>query len=75
VDHTLQPSLCRELEHLIQERTGRRVRNLTLEVHPGRVVLRGTAASYYVKQLAQHAVRDVLAEARIDNAIAVESAL
>jgi hypothetical protein len=52
--HSVQ--LQAELEQSVQVRTGRRVRNLAVEVCPERVVLRGHAASYYVKQLAQHSV-------------------
>jgi hypothetical protein len=50
------------------------VRELQVEVHPGRVVLRGRANSYYVKQLAQHAARTLLPEVRLENAITVEAA-
>ncbi len=64
--------MLRELEEQINERTGRRVRNLSVELRPGRVVLRGRADSYYVKQLAQHGLLDSLpAELRVENAITV----
>jgi hypothetical protein len=59
------------LERHIQARTGRRVRGLRVEVGTGGVVLRGLAASYHVKQLAQHGVRDLLPEVPLENAIAV----
>jgi hypothetical protein len=65
------PQLERELECHIQTRTGRRVRNLAVEVQPERVILRGFAATYHVKQLAQHGVRDVLPNVSVDNAITV----
>lgn len=67
-------SIQRELERCVHLRTGRRVRNLIVELQHERVILRGCATSYHVKQLAQHAVRDILREARVENAIAVESA-
>jgi hypothetical protein len=64
--------LLRELEVQIQERTNRRVRNLSLELRPGRVVLRGQTNSYYVKQLAQHGLLEALPDdLRVENAITV----
>jgi hypothetical protein len=65
------PHLHKELEDCILARTGRRVRDLKIELCPERVVLRGHAESYYVKQLAQHGVRDVLPQVRLENAIVV----
>lgn len=41
--------------HLASHLRGR-LRDVSVCVHPGGVVLRGKASSYYVKQLAQHAV-------------------
>jgi hypothetical protein len=67
----MRPHLHQEIEHHIQARTGRRVRDLKIELCPERVVLRGHAESYYVKQLAQHGVRDVLPQVRLENAIVV----
>jgi hypothetical protein len=67
-DRLLSPH---ELERHILARTGRRVRGLRVEVATGCVVLRGLASSYHVKQLAQHGVRDLLPEVRLENAIAV----
>jgi hypothetical protein len=58
--------------HRVTTRTGRRVKDLTVEVASGRVVLRGRAGSFYVKQLAQHGAREALPEARVENAIVVE---
>jgi hypothetical protein len=63
--------LHRELESSVQARTGRRVRDLHIELSPERVTLHGNAATYHVKQLAQHGVRDVLPNVRLDNAIVV----
>jgi hypothetical protein len=65
--------LRRELEERVHARTGRRVRQLAIDLSPERVVLRGVAASYHVKQLAQHGVRDVLPQVRLENAIVVET--
>ena len=61
-----------ELETRVHLRTGRRVRNLEVEVSLERVVLQGQATSYYVKQLAQHGVRECLPDVRLENAIVVQ---
>ena len=61
-----------ELERHILARTGRRVRNLAVELVPEAVILRGSTSTYYVKQLAQHGVREVLPQVRLENAIVVE---
>ena len=60
-----------ELESRVQSRTGRRVRDLAIELRPERVVLRGLASSYHVKQLAQQGVRDILPHVSLENAITV----
>jgi hypothetical protein len=65
------PQLQRELESRVQTRTGRRVRNLAIEVAPERVVLKGDTATYYIKQLAQHEIRDCLPHVHLDNDIVV----
>ena len=56
----------------VQQRTGRRVRDLRVELHPEGVVLRGQAPTFHVKQLAQHGVRDLLPQVGLHNAIVVE---
>jgi hypothetical protein len=63
--------LSSELRTRVLARTGRRVRNLIIELLPERVVLRGEAANFHVKQLAQHGVRELLPEVRLENAIVV----
>ena len=63
--------LREELETRVQTRTGRRVRNLAIQVSPEGVVLQGQATSYYIKQLAQHGVREYLPEVRLENTITV----
>jgi hypothetical protein len=70
--HTFSPQLRNELERQVLNRTGRRVRDLAVELHPERVVLRGCAQSYYIKQLAQHGIRDVLPYVHLENAIVVD---
>lgn len=70
--HHMSHSAC-ELEQRILARTGRRIQNLAVELAPGRIVLRGRTSTYYVKQLAQHGVQDVLPQVALENAIVVES--
>jgi hypothetical protein len=65
-------ALLVELENQVRSRTGRRVRNLIIEMRPHRVVLHGQTATYYVKQLAQHGIRDVLPQICLENSISVE---
>jgi hypothetical protein len=69
---TLSPQLRDELERLVLARTGRRIRDFAVELHAERVVNRGSSPSYYLKQLAQHEVRDLLPHVRLENAIVVE---
>ncbi len=78
-DAKIPATLCKttphwrsDLERHILRRTGRRVRDLVVDVVSEAVVLRGTAATYYVKQLAQHGVRELLPRVRLQNAIVVE---
>jgi len=65
------PKLRRELENQVLVRTGRRVQDLEVELFPEHVIVRGRASTYHVKQLAQHGVRDLLPEIRLENAIVV----
>lgn len=58
----------------VRARTSRRVRGLAVEVVPGEVVLRGACESFHVKQLALHAVRELLPTARVRNRIQVDAA-
>ena len=66
------PLLRDRLERQVQTRTGRRIRNLVIEMRREAVILRGETTSYYLKQLAQHGVRDILPYVGLENAIAVE---
>ncbi|HET6574886.1 MAG TPA: hypothetical protein VFG68_14870 [Fimbriiglobus sp.] len=59
------------LTQKILDRTGRRVRNLAVEMTNGTVVLRGKASSFHIKQLAQCSVREVLPQAAVRNGIVV----
>jgi hypothetical protein len=67
------PQLQEELERHVSFRTGRRVKDLAVELEPERVVLRGLTTTYHIKQLAQHGIRDLLPNVRLDNVIVVES--
>ena len=69
---TTAPSLAEIVLRQITSRTGRRVRDLEVEIGPSRVVLRGRARSFHVKQLAQHGVREILPDAPLENAIVVD---
>jgi hypothetical protein len=60
-----------EVERRVRWRTGRRIRNLRIDVEPERVILRGQTSTYHVKQLAQHGVLEILPQIRLDNTIEV----
>lgn len=62
-----------EIENEINRRTGRRIRDLDVACEGNRVVLRGRAPSYYLKQLAQHGALDVLPEIAVENEIEVSA--
>jgi hypothetical protein len=65
-------ALQQALTARVQQWTSRRVRDLRIELRPEGVVLEGHAATYHVKQLAQHGVRDLLPHVELRNAIVVE---
>jgi hypothetical protein len=65
------PTTRELLEERVLARTGRRVRDLSVEVHEEKVVLRGRAESFHVKQLAQHGVWELLPAAKLTNQIQV----
>ena len=65
------PELRQELECRVQVRTSRRVRGLAVELYSDSVILRGQTATYYIKQLAQQGVREILPDVRLENAIEV----
>jgi hypothetical protein len=66
------PQLQGQLERQVQNRTGRRIRDLAIRLDRERIILHGRASSYYLKQLAQHGVRDILPQACLENAIEVD---
>jgi hypothetical protein len=67
------PMLQTELEQQVKNRTGRRIRNLAVELDSEQITLRGQASSYYIKQLATHSVHGLLPHIRLENAIVVVS--
>jgi len=61
-----------ELERHVRIRTGRRIRNLAIELDLHRVVIRGQVSSFYVKQMAQQGIRDFLPDLVLENSLVVE---
>lgn len=73
--HLAPAELAHRLEGHIRSRTGRRVSGLQVEVLTDKVVLRGRTTTFYVKQLAQHCVWDLMPEARLENYLVVDGRL
>lgn len=69
---TFSHNLRSELENCVNERTARRVQNFRLDLFPQKVVLHGRTTSFYVKQLAQQGIREVLPDVILENAITVD---
>ncbi|MBY0512631.1 MAG: hypothetical protein K2P78_01815 [Gemmataceae bacterium] len=69
---TNPPMLAEVVQEHVAVRTGRRVRELRVEVQPDHIVLRGRTSSFHVKQLAQHGAREAYPGARVRNVIVVE---
>jgi hypothetical protein len=69
---TTPPSLTEIVMQRIANRTGRRVRNLAVEIGAGSLILRGCVNSYHVKQLAQIGAQEALPDILLENAIVVE---
>lgn len=65
------PRLRQELELRVRARTGRRVQNLDIQLSPDGVTLQGKTFTFYDKQMAQHSVREMLPDVRLNNAIIV----
>jgi hypothetical protein len=63
--------LKQELETRVLACTGNRLHNLGIELSPEGIRLLGQTTTYHVKQLAQHCVRTVLPDVRLDNEIHV----
>jgi len=67
----LAPRLDEIVHARILARTGRRVKELAVELRGELVVLSGWAPSYHVKQLAQHGVQELLPAVALMNSIRV----
>jgi hypothetical protein len=55
----------------IESRLGDRVHDLAIRITDNMIVLEGHCATFYTKQLAQHAALGVLEDEQLDNAIVV----
>lgn len=65
------PRLRQELESHILARTGTRLRDLDIQLSPDGVRLNGLTTTFYVKQLAQHSIREMLPGVQLHNDIRV----
>jgi hypothetical protein len=63
--------LAASIERAVQCETGRGVADLTVEVGPQGVLLKGHCDTYYTKQLAQHAAMRMPGGNRLTNSIVV----
>ena len=60
-----------ELMRCVRLKTFDQIRDLSVDCDGPHIVLRGTSRSYYVKQLASHAVRDLFPGTDVENAVVV----
>ena len=65
------PRLRDELATRVRARTGSRLRDLDIRLSPDGVTLLGSATTFYIKQLAQHGVRELLPDVHLRNDIIV----
>ena len=65
------PILQKKLETRVLACTGSRLRNLGIELSPEGIRILGQTTTYYVKQLAQHCVREIMPDVRLVNDIHV----
>jgi hypothetical protein len=63
--------LAASIEKAVQYETGRGVADLTVEISPQGVLLRGRCDTYYTKQLAQHAAMSIRGGGQLINSIEV----
>jgi len=61
----------KNLESLIERRLGNRIRDVRVMVRPTGLILRGRAATYHAKQLAQHAAMEKATMPILSNEIEV----
>jgi len=74
MDSNQDGNLARMIEGQIAHRTWGRVRMLAVSLEKDRIVVHGITTSYYVKQLALKAIREVLPSTDVDLNIRVSSA-
>jgi hypothetical protein len=65
------PRLAELIEERISARTSGRIRNLHVTCQNGHVTIRGQCATFYTKQLAQHAAMGVIEDETVVNEISV----
>jgi len=63
--------LATSIERAVQQETCYGVRNLSVEVNPDGVLLKGRCETYYCKQLAQHAAMGMPGGEQLTNSIEV----
>ena len=66
-----EPPLAERIRHRIEIRLAGRIHDLDVKLSGNEVVLRGRCATFYSKQLAQHAAMGVIEQERLINAITV----
>ena len=66
-----QRHLAVAIRQRIESRLGGRIRDLAIRVRGETIVLEGSCATFYTKQLAQHAALGVLEAEQLENAIVV----
>ena len=64
--------LASTVKQRIESRLPGRVRNLTVRIVAHTIVIEGQCATYYTKQLAQHAALGVIEAEHLENAIVVK---
>jgi hypothetical protein len=65
------PTLIQQIETRVRESTHGRIRNLTVEVVQGQVVVRGQAPSHHTRQLALQGALELLSGDRFSSLITV----
>jgi osmotically-inducible protein OsmY len=69
------PKLTAEdAETILRQQLSGRILGLRVSIHEDRVILQGAAASYFVKQLAQHSAMKLFGLIRLVNEIEVRTA-
>jgi hypothetical protein len=63
--------LVDQVEQAVQVRTGGRIRDLQNLLSEGRVIVSGRTSTYYLKQLATHAIRDAVDDLSVQNDVEV----